>query len=127
LEYVLFKPFGAIDTPLEAFSFLIAAITNIACIILFVVSMVWWWKLRQSKVTDFGGWFLGTALVMAGIWFWSATGMAQIAWFDMTVPNISLPARIAILFGVCFKVWKATRCRPMPHNELNDLRERIGP
>jgi hypothetical protein len=121
LEYALFKPFGAIDTPMELAGFLIALITCVCSIILCLISIIWWWALRKSKITDLGGWFLGTAFVMLGICYWTLTGMAQITLFDMVLPNISFPARFVIMLGCLFKVWKATKCKPMPHMELSRL------
>lgn len=90
-------------------NFGIALLTNIESGLLFVTGLIWWWNLRGSKRTDFGGWFLGTAVLAFSLWLWSLKGIRLSIDPDRRLPLDTIYERVGIMLGLYIKIWFATK------------------
>lgn len=105
---------------LDLIDLLVAGVTNIACIYVVIVYAFWWWHIDPQQ-TNLRPLILGIVLAKAAIWSWSATAVIAITGFDVSPPDFTLPARIAIMVAVLIHVWVTTRVKsfPMPPLDLN--------
>jgi hypothetical protein len=107
---------GTVDLSLQTINLVVSALTNIGSIYVVVVMSHWWWRLRRGQ-TNLRPLILGIALAKFGIWFWTASQMFFIIFFDETLPLWSLPSRAIIMVGVLMHVWVTTRVKPAPRIE----------
>lgn len=108
--------YGPVNMYFQYSNLAIAIVTNIACVYVFTVMTYWWWRLRLSD-TNLRPLILGIAFAKLGIWFWSFTAIMQLVYFDMTLPYITMPARIFIMLAALLHVYVTTRIKPAPKAE----------
>lgn len=107
-----FVPSLGIDTPMEAANLIIATITNVGCIYLVIVMLWWWWRLRTIRRNQLRPLLLGIAFAKAAIWFWSFTGLLQIVLFNMTLPSVTLPARLLLMTAILIQTYVTAHYYP---------------
>ena len=88
------------NLPLHYLNLTIALVTNLGALFI-VLSMVGWLR-RLRAVEEFGlrPFIYGVIVAKSAVWFWSATGIAQVVLFALEIPTITLPARLLFMIAV---------------------------
>lgn len=105
-----------VDTWIDALNLVIAVITNVCCVYVVIIMFYWWWRLRVSD-TNLRPLILGIAFAKFAVWYWSFTGIIQIIYLDITLPAVTLPARIFMMMAAAMHVYVTTRIKPAPSTE----------
>lgn len=100
MEYESLPPLiTGVDVSLQTLNLIVACLTLTGCVYV-VPAMLWWWIRLHDTLTIFRPFILAVGIAKSAVGFWSATGVVQVVWFNMTQPLLTLPARVGMMIAV---------------------------